>query len=61
LIALIIKGEIDYTSDPWNQISDWAKDLVKKCLDPNPKTRYLPSDALMHPWISNVILQIVFL
>lgn len=50
---MIIKGEVDYTSDPWNKISDYAQDLVKKCLDPNPKTRYLPSDALMHPWIAN--------
>jgi len=54
LITLITKAEVDYTSEPWDKISDYAKDLVKRCLDPNPKTRTLPSEALMHPWIANL-------
>lgn len=54
LIEIITKAEIKFDADPWDNISDQAKDLVLKCLDRNPKTRFLPSDALMHPWIRNV-------
>jgi len=53
---LITEGKVEFHPEPWDNISDLAKDLVKRCLDTNPKTRYLPSDALMHPWIANVSL-----
>jgi len=51
---LISSGKVEFSPEPWDNISDLAKDLVKRCIDVNPKTRYLPSDALMHPWITNV-------
>mmetsp|Transcript_40554 Transcript_40554/g.35982 ORF Transcript_40554/g.35982 Transcript_40554/m.35982 type:complete len:139 (-) Transcript_40554:817-1233(-) len=53
LIDVIKKGEFEFHSDPWDGISDLAKDLVKKCLEVNPKKRFTSSDALIHPWIIN--------
>lgn len=52
---MIKTGKYELPSDPWDTISKEAKNLVKHCLDINPKTRYSPSEALMHPWIANVI------
>ncbi|PPR90905.1 hypothetical protein GOBAR_AA29776 [Gossypium barbadense] len=33
----IIHSAIDFKRDPWPKVSDNAKDLVKKMLNPNPK------------------------
>lgn len=54
LIELIKEGKYEFHKDQWEHISEQAKNLVKHCLDTNPKTRYTPFDALMHPWIANV-------
>jgi serine/threonine protein kinase len=54
LIELIKKGKYEFDKEHWDGISSDAKDLVKHCMDVNPKTRYIPSDALMHNWIKNV-------
>jgi serine/threonine protein kinase len=35
----IIRGEINFEREPWPKVSQTAKDLVKKMLDPNPSTR----------------------
>jgi len=53
LIELIKAGKYEFHADPWDNISDLAKDLIRHLLDVNYKTRYSPSQALMHPWISN--------
>ncbi|XP_010538709.1 PREDICTED: calcium-dependent protein kinase 21-like [Tarenaya hassleriana] len=47
----IIKGEIDFESQPWPSISESAKDLVRKMLTKNPKKRITASQVLEHPWI----------
>ncbi|CAO2842545.1 unnamed protein product [Amaranthus hypochondriacus] len=47
----ILKGEIDFESDPWPTISKSAKDLVKKMLNPDPKKRITPAEVLEHPWM----------
>lgn len=47
----ILKGEIDFHSDPWPQISESAKDLVKKMLTMDPKKRITAAQVLEHPWI----------
>jgi len=52
---MIKAGKYEFHPDPWDNISEQAKDLVRHCLDVNYKTRYKSSDALIHPWISNVI------
>lgn len=35
----ILKGHIDFTSNPWPSISSGAKDLVSKMLNADPKQR----------------------
>ena len=35
----ILRGHVDFTSDPWPSISSGAKDLVKKMLTSDPKQR----------------------
>ncbi|CAH8345862.1 unnamed protein product [Eruca vesicaria subsp. sativa] len=47
----IIKGEIDFESQPWPSISESAKDLVRKLLTKDPKKRISAAQALEHPWI----------
>ncbi|MBA0765481.1 hypothetical protein Gotri_014674 [Gossypium trilobum] len=34
---VIIRSTIDFKRDPWPKVSDNAKDLVKKMLNPDPK------------------------
>ncbi|RCV17139.1 hypothetical protein SETIT_3G195400v2 [Setaria italica] len=47
----ILRGQVDFTSDPWPRISQGAKDLVRKMLNPDPKQRISAHDVLNHPWI----------
>ncbi|KAK7379827.1 hypothetical protein VNO78_34352 [Psophocarpus tetragonolobus] len=47
----ILHGEIDFNSDPWPSISESAKELLKKMLDRDPKTRISAHKVLCHPWI----------
>ncbi|KAI3996971.1 hypothetical protein MKX01_021247 [Papaver californicum] len=49
----IIRSVIDFKRDPWPKVSDNAKDLVKRMLDPDPKKRYSAQEVLDHPWLQN--------
>ncbi|XP_054778476.1 calcium-dependent protein kinase 32 [Prosopis cineraria] len=49
----IIRSVIDFRRDPWPKVSDNAKDLVKKMLDPDPKRRLSAQQVLDHPWLQN--------
>lgn len=42
----ILKGIIDFKREPWPQISDSAKSLVKQMLDPDPKKRLTAQQVL---------------
>lgn len=42
----IIRSVIDFKRDPWPKISDTAKDLVKRMLDPDPKRRLTAQEVL---------------
>lgn len=44
-------GPPSFEDEIWLHISDGAKDLVLKLLDPNPQQRLRASEALRHPWI----------
>ncbi|TYI39999.1 hypothetical protein ES332_A02G133800v1 [Gossypium tomentosum] len=39
--------------DPWPKVSDNAKDLVKKMLNPDPKQHLTVQEVLEHPWLQN--------
>lgn len=49
----IIRSVVDFKRDPWPRVSDNAKDLVKKMLDPDPKRRLTAQEVLEHPWLQN--------
>lgn len=47
----ILRGHVDFSSDPWPSISPSAKDLVRKMLNSDPKQRITAYEVLNHPWI----------
>ncbi|XP_058222485.1 calcium-dependent protein kinase 1 isoform X1 [Rhododendron vialii] len=47
----VLRGNLDFASDPWPSISSSAKDLVKKMLQSDPKERLSATEVLNHPWI----------
>ncbi|KAI8528958.1 hypothetical protein RHMOL_Rhmol12G0188700 [Rhododendron molle] len=49
----ILRGVIDFKREPWPQISDSAKTLVRQMLEPNPRKRLTAQQVLEHPWILN--------
>jgi calcium-dependent protein kinase len=42
----VLKGEVDFSSDPWSSISESAKDLVRKMLNRDPRKRLTAHEAL---------------
>jgi serine/threonine protein kinase len=42
----VLKGHIDFTSEPWPSISNSAKDLVKRMLRQDPKERLTAAEIL---------------
>ncbi|KAK6923652.1 Protein kinase domain [Dillenia turbinata] len=42
----ILRGKLDFESDPWPLISDSAKDLIRKMLDRNPKRRFTAHEVI---------------
>ncbi|CAO2035734.1 unnamed protein product [Urochloa humidicola] len=47
----VLKGVIDFDSDPWPGISESAKDLIRRMLNPRPAERLTAHEVLCHPWI----------
>jgi calcium-dependent protein kinase len=47
----VLKGHIDFDSDPWPLISDSGKDLIRKMLCSRPSDRLTAHEVLCHPWI----------
>ncbi|KAG5628627.1 hypothetical protein H5410_000344 [Solanum commersonii] len=47
----VLKGELDFVSEPWPSISESAKDLVRKMLVRDPKKRLTAHEVLCHPWV----------
>lgn len=42
----IIRSVVDFKRDPWPKVSDSAKDLVRKMLNPDPKKRLTAQEVL---------------
>ena len=42
----VLRGHIDFSSDPWPSISSGAKDLIRKLLHSDPKERLSAIEAL---------------
>ncbi|GAV57294.1 Pkinase domain-containing protein/EF_hand_5 domain-containing protein [Cephalotus follicularis] len=49
----IIRSVIDFKRDPWPKVSENAKELVKKMLNPDPKQRLTAQQVLDHPWLQH--------
>ncbi|KAK8960771.1 Calcium-dependent protein kinase 8 [Platanthera guangdongensis] len=49
----IMKSVVDFNREPWPKVSQTAKDLVKRMLDPNPQARLSAQQVLEHPWLQN--------
>ncbi|KAK7393149.1 hypothetical protein VNO78_21627 [Psophocarpus tetragonolobus] len=47
----VLRGDLDFSSDPWPTISESAKDLVRKMLIRDPRRRLTAHQVLCHPWI----------
>ncbi|KAK1360801.1 Calcium-dependent protein kinase [Heracleum sosnowskyi] len=47
----VLKGDIDFESEPWPKISNSGKDLVRKMLTQDPKKRITSAQVLDHPWL----------
>lgn len=44
-------GKFSFSDQCWSNISDNAKDLIKKLLTYDPDQRISAEEALKHPWI----------
>lgn len=49
----IIRSVLDFRRDPWPKVSENAKDLIRKMLDPDQKRRLTAQQVLDHPWLQN--------
>ncbi|XP_010518657.1 PREDICTED: calcium-dependent protein kinase 20-like [Tarenaya hassleriana] len=47
----VLKGELDFISEPWPSVSESAKDLVRRMLIRDPKKRITAHEVLCHPWV----------
>nr|CAI5867666.1 unnamed protein product [Callosobruchus analis] len=52
LFAQILKGDFEFDSPYWDEISDSAKDFIRNLMCVNVEKRYTCRQALGHPWIS---------
>jgi len=53
LFRAITQGNYSFPSPYWDEISDDAKDLIRRMLVVNPQKRATPEMALEHPWIKS--------
>ncbi|KAL1541206.1 Calcium-dependent protein kinase 5 [Salvia divinorum] len=51
IFDVILKGHINFESDPWPLISESAKDLIRNMLCTHPLERFTAHQVLSHPWI----------
>jgi calcium-dependent protein kinase len=51
IIESVLKGKYTLDEPEWDDISEDAKDLVRRMLEYDPKKRITASDALQHRWI----------
>ncbi|XP_076313466.1 calcium/calmodulin-dependent protein kinase type 1-like [Tachypleus tridentatus] len=52
LFAQILKGEFEFDSPYWDDISNSAKDFISHLICVDPSKRFTCQKALAHPWIS---------
>ena len=50
---MVQKGEFDFDGEEWDDISNDAKDLIKKLIV-KPERRLSAAEALKHRWVRNL-------
>ncbi|KEG01073.1 CAMK/CDPK protein kinase [Plasmodium vinckei vinckei] len=50
ILSMVKKGKYNFKGKEWNNISEEAKDLIKRCLTIDSGKRINASEALKHPW-----------
>jgi serine/threonine protein kinase len=51
MLDLIESGKWKWLGPHWTNVSEAAKDLITKLMEPNPEKRFTVKQALQHPWI----------
>jgi len=54
IIENVLKGEYHFNYEAFTNVSDLAKDLIKRLLVKDVSKRYSAEEAYEHPWISNI-------
>jgi serine/threonine protein kinase len=52
ILEKVVHADYKFDSPSWDEVSDEAKDLVRKLLDVNRETRLTANGILNHPWIN---------
>jgi len=47
-----MQGKLEFKNEDWNHVSDEAKGIISKLVEPNAKLRYDAQQALNHPWFN---------
>lgn len=50
----VLEDPVRMDGDPWNSVSQAAKDFICRCLDRDPEKRMSIDDALSHPWLKSI-------
>ncbi|GBF87688.1 calcium-dependent kinase [Raphidocelis subcapitata] len=51
IFKMVLKGQLDFKSEPWPRISDAAKDCVRRLLDMDAGRRASAEQILKHDWL----------
>lgn len=51
IFKMVLRGHVDFKTEPWPKISEAAKDCVKKLLDQDPSRRSTCKSILQHEWL----------
>lgn len=52
LFSLIKGSKYEFSAPDWDEVSEQAKDLIRKLLVIDPKQRLNPDEILKHPWLT---------
>ncbi len=53
IFKMVLRGHIDFKTDPWPKLSDAAKDCVRILLEQDPGKRATAQQILSHDWFVN--------
>merc|ERR1712070_198177 len=54
---LILANEWDFDDPAWDEVSEKAKDLIRKMMEPDPQERISAAEVLRHPWVQGKVLR----